>query len=278
MALAIIGILLALLLAAIQKVRSAAARLQCAHNMRQIGLALHQYHDARRHFPPGTTVDVPGDPYHHLSWRVRILPYLEHEAFWQQVGREYAANPYPFIPPYHASAAVPFPVFCCPMDGRVEEAQQYRKGILVALSSYLGVEGTDYRHSDGILYKNSRTRMTEVRDGLSNTLLVGERPPSNDYRYGWLYFGTGQGLSGSLDHTLGVREIASEITGCAPGPHHFQEKALGVPCAFMHYWSLHDGGGHFLMGDGSVHFFNYSADPLLPALATRASGDIANLP
>jgi hypothetical protein len=65
----------------------------------------------------------------------------------------------------------------------------------LAFSSYLAVEGIDYENMNGILHKNSRTRLTDVTDGLSTTLLVGERPPSNNLRYGWLYFGSGQGLA-----------------------------------------------------------------------------------
>lgn len=223
------------------------------------------------------TLGDPGDPRQQLSWRVRLFPYLEQDGMWREALEDYARNPHPVVPPLHRGAVRPVPVFGCPLDGRVEEPQQWLT-ITAALSSYVGVEGTDYLKKDGMFYRNSRTRLTNVTDGLSNTLMVGERPPSNNYRYGWLYFGSGQALTGSCDHFLGVREIALSTTGCPPGPHHFQAKELGVPCAFMHYWSLHDGGGHFLMGDGSVHFLGYDADPLLPALATRAGRDVAQLP
>ncbi|MCI0639283.1 MAG: DUF1559 domain-containing protein [Gemmataceae bacterium] len=276
--LGIIAVLVGLLLPAVQKVRSAAARLQCANNLRQIGLALHQYHDSMRSFPPAVTIDDPQDRYYHLSWRVRIMPFLEQDGFWRQAQQEFTLNPFPNMPPYHKSAEVAFPVFSCPTDSRVEVAQPYKPLPAIALSSYIAVEGIDYQKPNGVLYKNSRTRMTDVVDGTSNTLFVGERPPSNDFRYGWLYFGSGQAMTGSLDHCLGVREIATETTGCPPGPHHFQAKRLGIPCAFMHFWSLHEGGAHFLFVDGSVQFLAYSADSILPALATRAGGEVVSLP
>jgi prepilin-type N-terminal cleavage/methylation domain-containing protein len=272
---AIVGLLLGLLMTAVQKVRSAAARLQCANNLRQIGLALHQYHDATRSFPPGVTIKDPNDAHHHLSWRIRLAPFIEQEEYWRQTERDFVLNPFPNVSPYHAGASIPLNVFSCPMDGRVQQTQRYAAYEKIALASYLGIGGIDYQFSYGIFYRNSRTRMADVTDGLSNTLMVGERPPSNDYRYGWLYFGTGQG-GGSCDHTLGVREIARPITGCPPGPYHFQPKQLGVPCAFMHFWSLHDGGGHFLMADASAHFLTYNADAVLPALATRAGNDVVN--
>ena len=276
--LAIIAILTGLLLAGVQKVRSAADRIHCANNLRQIGLALHQYHDTYQRFPPAVTLNDPSQIYNELSWRVRIIPFLEQDAFWQQTQKEFATNPYPNMPPYHAGASMPFAIFSCPSDWRSQQAQAYPPFSAIALSSYLAIEGIDYQTMNGILYKNSRTRMTDVIDGLSNTLLVGERPPSNDYRFGWLYFGTGQALTGSLDHSLGVREIAVPSTGCPPGPYHFVPGQLGVPCGFMHFWSLHEGGGNFLMGDASVHFLAYSADALMPALATRDGGEVATLP
>ncbi len=270
---AIVAILFGLVTAAAQRVRAAAARLQCANNLRQIGLALHQYHDTQHSFPPAVAIDDPHAPYDHLSWRIRLMPFLDQEAFWRETQRQYAANPRPFLPPYHANAGVTFAVFSCPVDGRLDSPHPYGPLNGVALSSYLGVEGINYQDTSGILYRNSRTRMLDVLDGLSNTLLIGERPPSNHYRYGWLYSGSGQAFSGSLDHCLGVREIAGRGTGCPPGPYHFEAARLGVPCAFMHFWSLHDGGSHFLLADGEVRFLAYSVDPLLPALATRAGSE-----
>src|SRR5882724_6941750 len=109
---AIIAILIGLLLPAVQKVRAVAARLQCTNNLRQIGLASHQYHDVERSFPAGVTIDNAKNVLHHLSWRVRLTPYLEMEAFWQQTLRDFARNPYPNLPPYHAEASVLIPVFC----------------------------------------------------------------------------------------------------------------------------------------------------------------------
>src|SRR5258705_5082042 len=77
---AIIGALLALLLPAVQKVRAAAARIQCANNLKQIGLALHNYHDTNAALPPGVSSAQPGEPYPRMSWLARLLPVLEQDA------------------------------------------------------------------------------------------------------------------------------------------------------------------------------------------------------
>jgi prepilin-type processing-associated H-X9-DG protein len=149
--------------------------------------------------------------------------------------------------------------------------------VRTALSSYLGVSGTTSRNRDGILYTNSQTQLVHVPDGTSNTLLLGERPPSADLIYGWWYVGAGQG-AGRVDSHLGVVELNVRGTGyrnCPTGPYRFQDDGIQAPCATFHYWSLHAGGSHFALADGSVRFIRYPAVAMLPALATRAGGEVA---
>jgi prepilin-type processing-associated H-X9-DG protein len=149
------------------------------------------------------------------------------------------------------------------------------------LTSFVGNLGLDYESKDGVLMLDSKVRFSDIADGNSNTLLVGERPPSVDFWYGWWYAGHGQGATGSGDMLLGVRErnFGDGLIGfCPKGPFHFQAGSLSTYCDVMHNWSLHPGGAHFAFCDGSVRFLAYSADPIMPALATRAGGEPESVP
>jgi prepilin-type N-terminal cleavage/methylation domain-containing protein/prepilin-type processing-associated H-X9-DG protein len=278
---AIVGVLIGLLLPAVQKVRAAAQRTQCQNNLKQIGLALHNYHDTRSALPPGVTSLQPGEPYPRMTWLTRLLPYLEQDALWRATDAAYQYQPVPYIDPPHVGFSLPVKMFSCPSDGRTFEPQGTHQGLRAALTSYVGVLGTAYNQPDGVLFLDSRVRLTDVTDGTSNTLMVGERPPSADCWYGWWYAGYGQAGSGSGDMLLGARERnfgGPYVSGCPRGPYHFQPGQLSEQCDLFHFWSLHSGGAHFLFVDGSVHFLSSAADPLLPALATRNGGEAVALP
>src|SRR5207253_1385089 len=114
---------------------------------------------------------------------------------------------------------------------------------------------------DGVLYLDSHVRWADITDGTSNTLLVGERPPSSDHRYGWWYAGWGQLKTGSAEMVLGVKELRDDpkYEACSPGPYTFQAGGGGNDCDTFHFWSLHLGtGANFLFADGSVRFLHYS--------------------
>jgi prepilin-type processing-associated H-X9-DG protein len=147
----------------------------------------------------------------------------------------------------------------------------------VAFTAFLGNAGTNLFRNDGVLFLDSQTRLTDVTDGASTTLLAGERPPSTDGHFGWWYGGWGQNKDGSADNVLGVRErhVYIRSVGCPPGPYHFEPGRIDNQCDALHFWSLHSGGAHFLFCDGAVRFLTYSADLILPELATRAGGEPA---
>jgi prepilin-type processing-associated H-X9-DG protein len=147
-----------------------------------------------------------------------------------------------------------------------------------AVTHYLGVSGA--RDGSGVLFMNSAVRMADVRDGVSNTLAVGERPPSSDDHFGWWYAGVGQILDGSLDTHLAAIQYNQTFRAptCPNGPYTFQSGNANHLCDMFHFWSQHAGGANFLFCDGSVHFLPYSAAAILPMLATRAGGEAVSLP
>ncbi len=279
--LAILAILLALLLPAVMKVRAAAARVQCASNLKQLGLALHHYHDTHNTLPPGFSSRRRSEPMPRTTWLTRLLPYVEQDALWRITVAAYDYERIPYRNPPHLGFGIPIPLFACPADSRVSERQSTHRNLRPALTSYVGVLGTAYNRPDGVLFRDSRVRLTDIRDGTSNTLMVGERPPSADYWYGWWYAGFGQRGTGSADMLLGVRERnvgGGYVSSCPPGPYHFQPGRVNQQCDLFHFWSLHTGGAHFVFADGSTHFLSYSVDTVLPALATRAGGEVAEVP
>jgi prepilin-type N-terminal cleavage/methylation domain-containing protein/prepilin-type processing-associated H-X9-DG protein len=277
---AIVAILLSLLLPAVQKVREAANRARCLDNLRQVGLAAHGYHGVMGSFPPGLETKKGKAAYLYLSWLARLLPYVEQTSLWETTVDAFRQEPLPFVDPPHVGLSTVVRLYGCPSDARTATVQTVNNG-RAALTSYLGVEGTDLSSGDGVLYANSLVRLSDVTDGTSGTLMAGERPASPDSYYGWWYAGVGRDGTGSCDMVLGVRErntAGALFHGCPVGPYAFSPGRLTDHCDQFHFWSPHPGGAHFLFCDGSARFLPYSADAVLPALATRAGGEAAQAP
>jgi prepilin-type N-terminal cleavage/methylation domain-containing protein/prepilin-type processing-associated H-X9-DG protein len=260
---AIIAILIGLLLPAVQKVREAAARMSCSNNMKQQGLALHGFHDARLRFPNGyynlnTGTTGTGSSYTDSwwSWMRAILPYIEQQQMTQN--------------------SIAQKMFQCPSESR---ATQVSGGF--ALTCYAGVSGVNaWSDTTGVIEIGTTTRFTTIvgiSDGTSNTLMVGERPPANGLGWGWWAYD-------GRDTIHGVRSTSNLFTtgggafGSCPTPAIYSAQIATNNCAWNHFWSNHSGGGNWLLADGSVRFIPYSSENLLPALATRAGGEVANLP
>ncbi len=301
---AIIGILVALLLPAVQKVRDAAQRTACANDMKQIGLALHNYHDVNGTLPPGLDPNQPtGGPtnyYFYWSWMARILPFVEQDNLWRQAdnyARTVSANPWdgslPGQPQGNPALRTTLTVYTCPADNRVLSSEYVTgKGgnLTVAFTEFLGVSGIQMypvtSKYEGLFFPTSHVKFADISDGLSNTLAVGERPPSADLIYGWWFAGAGQngGTTGSSDVVLGINEVNVSYRRC-PGygdsNYHYQfgPGDINDLCSQFHFWSLHPGGAHFLLADGSVQYFSYSINQtVLTAMATRAGGEVAETP
>jgi prepilin-type N-terminal cleavage/methylation domain-containing protein/prepilin-type processing-associated H-X9-DG protein len=276
---AIIATLLGLLLPAVQKTRMAAACISCTNNLKQIGLSLHNYHDTTGSLPPGITPPLKGELFPHMGWLTRVLPFVEQQPLWNLTLIAYKEVPSNLYGLPHYGFLTPIKLFSCPADGRADGNHSTHNIFRVALTDYLGVLGTNYKIDDGVLYWGSHTRLTDITDGTSNTLMVGERPPSPDFWYGWWYAADRQENSGSGDTVLGVREFRSPsdqyTPGCPNGPYHFVPGNLNNLCDTFQFWSLHTGGANFLFADGSVEFLSYAADGVLPTLSTRSGGEVA---
>jgi prepilin-type N-terminal cleavage/methylation domain-containing protein len=297
---AIIAILIGLLLPAVQKVRDAAARTQCANNLKQMGLAMHNYHDVNQRFPSGTLAGVYSLSGAHCywSWMTQLLPYVEQQNVWNAAdawGRGGSPSAYQWWPwgnfwtapttPANPVLGVKIKTWECPADPRSEliapidmsgggDIQQ------VAFTGYLGVAGVSGAFGspmNGILDYGETRRFADITDGTSNTLMIGERPPSTDLEYGWWFAGAGYDGSSIGDTLLGAREYGYAASrGCPASKVGFQPGSLNNACDQVHFWSLHTGGGNFIMGDGSVRFYSYSMNSVLPQLCTRNGGEVVN--
>jgi prepilin-type processing-associated H-X9-DG protein len=271
---------LAITIPAVQKVRAASARAECSNHLRQLGIALANYHDSYFVLPAGCS-NTSSDSMPFSTWMTRILPFIEETPLWEEAVEAYREDSWFESPPHYALLAHVLPLFTCPADGRTQRATRV-SGFDVAFTAYQGVEGVDLRTLNGVLFANSSIHFSDITDGLSNTLLVGERPPSAKLDYGWWYAGWGQAKDGSADSVLGVRELNiyapwSKADDCPPGPYSFEEGDTQSQCDAFHFWSLHPGGAHFLFCDGSVHFLSYTAARIIVALATRNGHEAVSL-
>ncbi|MCI0701585.1 MAG: DUF1559 domain-containing protein [Planctomycetia bacterium] len=277
---AIIGVLIGLTLAGVQKVRARAAATQCQNHLRQVGLGLSHYHAAHGHLPAGVTFKPEIGTFPRMGWQPRLLPYIEQDAVWRQATEAAKVQPEPFSQLPHPFATV-IPLYTCSADERTKQPVRARNRLTVALGSYLGVVGSRQTLKDGVLFADSSVKFTDIIDGTSNTLLVGERPPSPDMWLGWWYAGWGVDTIGTADTVLGARERATpaypDMPDCGAGFTSFRPGTLDNMCDVMHFWSLHTGGAHFLFADGSVRFLRYDAAGILPALATRAGGEVVTI-
>ncbi|MGL4554922.1 MAG: DUF1559 domain-containing protein [Gemmataceae bacterium] len=273
---AILAAVLGLLLPAVQKVRSAAARMECQNGLRQISLACHQHHDTHHRFPAGWHSRTgPHASKRYSGWTLSVLPYLEQPAVFSAALGDYARSAVPFNAPLHQGLGTVVRAFACPADGRTRTLQRASvTGHVVGLTSYLGVSGTTTAAGNGILHRDSRVTFGDITDGTSSTLIIGERPPSPDFQFGWWYAGAGLAFTGNAELILGLREpnlvATAVLRPCPRGRYRFMPGSVSNPCDMLHFWSLHPGGANFALADGSVRFIGYESHPVMPALATRA--------
>ncbi len=272
-----------MLLPAVQMEREGARRTECENKARQIALAC-MNHESGRQSLPAVIAGVSSQPYPSRSWLQAILPFVEQQSLHDQAVSDYGRLPSPFAGHIGMQTVVDF--YQCPSELDAGELHWTHNSRVVASTSYLGVNGTDWEDEDGVFFRDSSIRFADIADGTSNTLMVGERPASPDFWYGWWYAGYGQHGTGSCDMLLGVRErkapplpgVTNYLEDCPDGPYQYEAGKHGRQSDTLHFWSYHPGGAVFALCDGSVRVINYDANEIMPALATRDAGETVSAP
>jgi prepilin-type N-terminal cleavage/methylation domain-containing protein/prepilin-type processing-associated H-X9-DG protein len=279
---AIIGVLIGLLVPAVQKVREAAARTQCVNNLKQVGLALHNYHDTANSFPPGYVSDHDADGNDTgpgWGWASFILPQMEQQNLYNAIqltqNVEAAAN--------GGARVRPVKSYVCPSDSvpTTWTAMKYDPAgnplgpiCDVASASYVGVFGVTEPGVDGegVFFRNSKVRIADITDGTSQTLMVGERsfrwcqatwtgmipgaamvPPPHSPAAAGEWTSAGFILGHTFEGSGGPGSPGTEVNG---------------------FSSQHTQGSNFLFADGHVQFLRVSMDHrVYKALSTRAGGE-----
>lgn len=286
---AIIGILVALLLPAVQAARESARRAQCLSNFKQVGLACQNYAASFKTFPTGVNMWEKGGcnnpdanaSYSGFSWSAFILPFLEENTIFEQMDlqREYAITKPPnyqtganFVQAYLCPSATNRPtlVGCCtgPYPGNSKNdaedlAVTHMVGVADSVSwackssGTLGATEWPKNNADGMLYHRSAVGTEKVTDGTSHTLLIGEVVSGLEGSY-----------SGFFWSSWNVLHTRNGINAMRPENFTWLE-AVGS------FGSYHVAGCHFAFADGSAHFVSENVHPaVLAALTTRAGGDI----
>ena len=287
---AIIAVLIGLLLPAVQKVREAANRMACSKKLTQIGLAVHQHHDTYGMFPPGWVQSPFTVPQGQIiqgghGTFAFLLPYLEQEA----VARIYRWDRRCQGPDNQTVATTQLKIFQCPSAepnrwvSAVEDPLNYSYGGRGACGDYAGVREIDTRlvnlglvdraaNYQGVLAQNYLTRLADITDGASQTILVTEcagrpklwragRPVSGIYAPGGVW------ISGTLIFGQGsTHDGATKLGSCAINCTNDRE-----------VYSFHPGGANAVFADGSVHFLKASIDiRIFARLVTRAGGEVVS--
>jgi prepilin-type N-terminal cleavage/methylation domain-containing protein/prepilin-type processing-associated H-X9-DG protein len=280
---AIIGVLIALLLPAVQAAREAARRAQCVNNLKQLGLALHNYQSSQQLFPPGyvSNFDSSGnDTGPGWGWAAMVLAQIEQKPLFDAINFslaiEDAANP--------TARMTQMTVFVCPSDSpppswwavtRDPTGEPLRNVCQVAEANYVGVYGTSDPgiDGDGIFFRDSNIGIANIHDGTAQTLAAGERA----YALGvatWVGSVTGTALFPLTNDGIGHPRLESApgmILGHAGG-----NLGPGDPRGEVNqFYSLHPGGVNFVFADGHVSLLKTSMNfQVFRALATRDGREV----
>ena len=301
---AIIGILIALLLPAVQAAREAARRIQCTNNLKQIGIAFHGYHDTHNVFPPSYAIQPGGgglngtpdaltrDAGPGWAWGALLLSHMEQAALCESI--DFTR---PCWDPLNATAAATqLSAYLCPSATGAEKtflvsgdgpSATFARSCYVAnagqnepwiisppVDNYQGI-------ADGPLYRNSRTRVADITDGLSSTVFIGEHHPVLSDKT-WVGVVPGALICPQPQFAFHPCERAPALlVNVHSGPCHVSG---GVPvihppnsatCAVCQMYAEHPGGCNVLLGDGSVHFVSDMINQLTwAAMSSIAEGEV----
>jgi len=280
---AILSLLVSLVIPAIQYARAASDKLVCQDNIRQLGVAFHHRQSATGTFIPKAW-SRKSDALD-LSWMVQILPEIEQDALYAKsiqalgVTRNLQANP------PHAGLSTVVPLYACPSDGRLKQAMTDTYRVTASYTSYIGLGaaqkgGVSFVGAFGMV----RPTLSHIHDGLSNTVMLSERPPPGDLSAGKWYSAAmynaktceGPNTVISLGAIPGF--LAACGNRCSPSLVSLGPGRLENPCDRFHLWSMHGKGAFFLFADGSVRFLGYATDPIIPELVSVNGGDPVEIP
>jgi prepilin-type N-terminal cleavage/methylation domain-containing protein/prepilin-type processing-associated H-X9-DG protein len=286
---AIIAILIGLLLPAVQKVREAAARMKCANNLKQIGLAIHNYHSSTGMLPAGNAVDITkhcssgsGDCRGNSTFTV-ILPNMEQTALYNQYNLDlgWQGN-------YTALGGNVLPIYICPSNGKWDAYPNRR--------DYFGIAGGKAKAShgwrgdvyvDGVFNINSKIQLNDISDGTSSTLMVGESIHAEKWGLGPGYgVGTIGGPTGWIwgagctapncpvtnrSYNRDMRNTTFAINAVIPNIADDQQNDLPLG-------SQHSGGSQFVFADGHVVFLSESTSlQVLHDLGSRNGAEVITI-
>lgn len=296
----VISLLCAILLPAVQRAREAARATQCRNQIRQLALALHMYHDTHSVLPPGSqvqdlaAVESPFNFTKGYGWTVAILPYIERNDLYNRFDFDLDCQIH-----HRFLTNQQIVVFVCPSDPVNSQPTFWNRQIAPGsfhgawyrgdwgVTSYFGVSGTDRQHfitqpshcdslsrepltrglHSGVFFGNSRTRFADISDGLSQTLLLGERggvPQTGK----WGGPGSGTSCPFGLTDVL----LPGLISGKG-GEMGGLRAATGRRDDDIHWWSWHAAGTHFALADGSVRIVSTEIDrSVLKSLSDRCDG------
>ena len=288
---AIIAMLIALLLPAVQAAREAARRARCMNNLKQIGLAMHHYHDAVGGFPPGYVSLVPGHPPADLEsgpgwgWGTMVLPFIEQAPLYDAVNFNRPITD----PGSRTVRASTLSIYLCPSSagsGPIRLSDNSGKSLVDDLppGQYVASAG-QFRVADwpsdnnGVFFRNSRVGSRDITDGSSLTMMAGER-------------------SRTVSDATWVGVVPSAVF-CTKPPRAYEECRPPYAMVLAHtgptpagghawvvvpnsdwagvdnFWSLHPGGCNFVFGDGSVRFLKETIDArVFSSLSTRAGAEV----